>query len=100
MYSVSEPIHRPVGVAYSANTAAPSGLRPGFQVNGRPLTGSSAARPGRATAPGCAWSTPSGVVFQRLCPPMYTAVLVTVVAHTVSPPVWSIQVGLALALVG
>ncbi len=39
-------------VARSDLGAWPRGLRPGFQDSGTPLAGSSAARPGRGTAPG------------------------------------------------
>src|SRR5918994_2002034 len=51
MRSVSLPIQRPWAVATRAKAPTPRS-RPGFQDRGRPLTGSRAAMPSRATAPG------------------------------------------------
>src|SRR6478735_2871607 len=96
--SVFDPIQSPSAVASIANTATPSGLRPGFHANGRPVNGSSAARPGRGTAPASPWSDPSGLLYQRLCPPTYTTEFVTVTPQTVSPPVSSTQVGCAFVV--
>ena len=57
VWSVSLPTHNPSFVATRAKTALPRSF-PGFQENGMPLVGSSAAIPGRSTAPGPAKSLP------------------------------------------
>src|SRR4029453_12626788 len=51
MRSVSLPIHRPWAVATRAKAPTPRS-RPGVQDRGRPLTGSRAAMPSGAAAPG------------------------------------------------
>ena len=65
---VSLPTQRPWLVANSAWAPTPR-VRPGFHDSGSPLTGSRAAMPSRATAPGPAWSPWNGLFCQRMCPP-------------------------------
>ena len=77
----------------TAYTALPSGCDPGSSCSGRPLIGSSAARPGRGTAPGPAKSLPLGLLFHRWWPPTKTAVSVIATPHMVSPPASFTQVG-------
>src|ERR1043166_8177029 len=69
MFSVSEPMNRPDAVAYTTQAPEPRGLRPGFQANGMPLTGSSATTPGRGTAPGPGESDESALFAHRWWPP-------------------------------
>ena len=57
-----------LGGGDQANTPSPRS-RPGFQGRGRPLTGSRAAMPSRATAPGPARSPAKLLFIQRWWPP-------------------------------
>ena len=66
--SVSEPTQSPWVVASMSKTPTPR-ARPGFQLNGRPLLGSSAKMPSRGTAPGPALSPANGLFTQRMWPP-------------------------------
>src|SRR3954452_441738 len=66
--SVSLPIQSPSGVARKPQTPQPRS-RVGFHVSGRPLRGSSAARPLRRTPPGPFLSEADGLFIQRKCPP-------------------------------
>ena len=67
MRSVSLPTQSPVGVPSMSNTPAPR-VRPGFHEMGRPLAGSRAAMPDRATAPAPAASPAKRVVHPALVP--------------------------------
>src|SRR5690348_16223878 len=67
-WSVSDPTSRPLDVDTSAFTPTPR-LRVGFHDSARPVLGSTAAIPGRLTAPGPADSWPSGLSIQRWWPP-------------------------------
>ena len=87
MKGVSLPTHSPPGVACRAVAPTPRGLRPGFHASGTPVSGSSAPRPGRGTAPWPAASRPRPLLSQRWWPPTYTASPVTAVDHSESAPV-------------
>ena len=64
MRSVSLPTHRPAKWRRSRRRRRPR-VRPGFQDSGRPLIGSSAAMPGRSTAPGPGASPANGLLSHR-----------------------------------